>query len=251
MEEEIWVDIKGYEGLYQVSNQGRVRSLDREVKHSKGGYKIERGKILKGIISGGGYIAVTLNKDGVPNQFKVHRLVAETFIPNTENKRCVDHIDTDKTNNKVENLRWVTDEENNNNELTKKHMSEARKIYYENNPDARKGENNPMYGKIGENNPNYGRKHTQETKDKISKARKGKYIGINNPNSLRLICEFPDGTQTNIMNRKEMSEYTGLSEPTISNIILNKDGYKPKYKKNYWLKGIKIIKVEESDINGK
>lgn len=103
--EEIWKDIKDYEGLYQVSNLGRVRSLPR-----KGTYKdihiLKLGKNHKG------YLQVKLSKDSVLKCKSIHRLVAEVFIPNPDNKPQVNHKDTNKENNCVNNLEWVTNLEN-------------------------------------------------------------------------------------------------------------------------------------------
>ncbi|WPH68848.1 HNH endonuclease [Enterococcus phage EF-M80] len=101
---EEWKDIEGYEGLYQVSNLGRV-------KRSKGKYmKSER--ILMLFINTPGYLQVMLCKNNKCKKFTVHRLVANAFIPNPENKPQVNHIDEDKTNNMVSNLEWVTAKEN-------------------------------------------------------------------------------------------------------------------------------------------
>lgn len=140
--EEIWVDIKGYEGLYQVSNLGRVKSLERTVKHSSGGDKIVKERILKGSCNNNGYVIISLNKNGNKKSFAIHNLVAKAFIPNEDNKPYVDHIDTNKTNNKVDNLRWVTEKENSNNELTRKHISKNRKgkgiLYGIDNPKSKK-----------------------------------------------------------------------------------------------------------------
>ena len=112
---EVWRDIEGYEGLYQVSNMGRVRSLDREVWNGNGWYT-KKGKIINGSIAKSeGYLRVTLVKDRKRTIKKIHRLTAEAFIPNPDNKPCVDHINTVRTDNRVENLRWVTHKENCNN----------------------------------------------------------------------------------------------------------------------------------------
>lgn len=100
---EIWKNIKGYEGLYQVSSEGRIKSL-----------KWNKERILKPGIDRGGYLLVTLCAGGKPKTLKVHRLVCQAFHKNHENKPCVNHIDEDKTNNAASNLEWSTYEENNN-----------------------------------------------------------------------------------------------------------------------------------------
>lgn len=104
--DEIWKDIEGYEGLYQVSNWGRVRSLHR--KHS---YCKSRDNILSNNLSPN-YYHVALCKDGKVIRRQVHRLVAENFIPNPNNYPQVNHIDENKTNNMVDNLEWVTARQN-------------------------------------------------------------------------------------------------------------------------------------------
>ena len=114
MEEEIWKPIKDYEGLYEVSNLGRVKSLNYR--------KTGKEKILKNMKNNNGYLVVGLTKNGKRKNYLIHRLVAEAFIPNTEGKPHIDHINTIKNDNSVENLRWVTNKENNNNPLTKKEI---------------------------------------------------------------------------------------------------------------------------------
>lgn len=109
---EIWKDIKDYEGLYQVSNLGRVKSVKKEIKYCNGKIVIYPEKILKGFISTSGYFAVDLYKNNTRKRFYVHRLVAEEFIENPLNKPEINHIDEDKLNNRVENLEWCTSSEN-------------------------------------------------------------------------------------------------------------------------------------------
>lgn len=101
--EEIWKDVKGYEGYYQISNLGNVMSL--KFNHA------DIRRLIKPF-DNGGYNMVCFNLNGVSKKFLVHRLVAEAFIPNHENKPCVNHIDGNKRNNSVENLEWVTKSEN-------------------------------------------------------------------------------------------------------------------------------------------
>ena len=117
--QEIWKDCIHYEGLYQVSNYGRVKSLERDTYALNG---TVNGHIKEHIVpqqdNGHGYQTVSLTKFGKTRKEYVHRLVAMAFIPNPENKPQVDHINTDKADNVVTNLRWVTQSENNKNELT-------------------------------------------------------------------------------------------------------------------------------------
>lgn len=104
---EQWKDIQGYEGLYQVSNKGRVRSIDRVIKHYPKDY-FQKGRVLKSALSKNGYPMVILVNHNERKTRNVHRLVAETFIVNPNNFPEVNHKDEDKTNNSVENLEWCT-----------------------------------------------------------------------------------------------------------------------------------------------
>ena len=102
LEGEIWRDIAGYEGHYQISNFGRVKS-----------FKNGKVKVRKPYIDKDGYLQIVLSKNGINKWSKIHRLVAEAFIPNLEQKPDIDHIFNNKLDNFVENLRWVTKSENN------------------------------------------------------------------------------------------------------------------------------------------
>lgn len=108
---EIWKDIKGYEGLYQISSFGNVKSLDRYIINKNGDKQYFPGKYLTQGISDS-YLKVTLSKNNKQRTFRVHILVARAFIPNPENKPEVNHIDGNKKNNKVNNLEWNTRSEN-------------------------------------------------------------------------------------------------------------------------------------------
>ena len=123
-----------YTGLYEVCN------IDGKVRNTK------TGRILKPIKNKHGYCVVSLYKDGQAQRLSVHRIVAEVFIPNSENKPYVNHINEDKTDNRVENLEWCTASENALHGTCQQRRGEAYKGY----------------------------KHTEETKRKISKACKGK-----------------------------------------------------------------------------
>lgn len=104
MKDEVWKDIPNYEGLYQVSNLGNVKSLNYKKKGIS--------KELKPVLYFGKYKSVSLFKNQIKKVFLVHRLVAITFIPNNEDKPFVNHKDGNKLNNIVENLEWVTNSEN-------------------------------------------------------------------------------------------------------------------------------------------
>jgi len=111
--EEIWKDVVGYEGYYKVSNMGNVKSIDRYVKHSITGLPTKRkGKTLKANINHG-YQEINLSKLGVIKDAKISRLVAIAFIPNPENKATVNHKNGIRNDDRVENLEWNTQQENN------------------------------------------------------------------------------------------------------------------------------------------
>lgn len=113
--EETWLDIKNYEGLYQVSDLGRVKNL-----------KFNR--IVKLYTQKTGYIYVCLCKDGKKTSFRVHRLVAETFIPNPDNLPCVNHKDENKENNIPENLEWCDMKYNTNYGTRNIRLSNTKKV---------------------------------------------------------------------------------------------------------------------------
>lgn len=107
---EVWRDAVGFEGLYKISNLGRVKSVEKEVNNN-GGLQHRKERILKTHRNTHGYMQVILSKNK-PYTRTIHRLVAEAFIPNKKNKPQINHIDGDKTNNYVKNLEWATRSEN-------------------------------------------------------------------------------------------------------------------------------------------
>lgn len=120
MDKEIWKPIKGYEGYYEISNYGRVKSVERYVQ--QGNYMRHVKESFKGISADKyGYPRVTLCKNRVSRSHLLHVLLAKAFIPNPECKPQVDHVNTNKGDYSLSNLRWVTPKENSNNPNTLEH----------------------------------------------------------------------------------------------------------------------------------
>ena len=117
MKNENWKEIAGYEGLYEVSDMGRVKSLNYK--------RTRKEKILKPKKSHGGYLNVNLCKDGHVKTVRIHRLVATSFIQNPNNLQTINHKDEVKTNNAVSNLEWMSQKDNNNYGTHNKRVSEA------------------------------------------------------------------------------------------------------------------------------
>ena len=109
---EIWKDVRNYEGFYQISNKGNVKSVQRKVVYSDGRVFNYPEKILKPSPDTKGYLGVGLNRNGTAKPKRVHRLVAEAFLNKPEGLMSVNHIDGVKTNNNLSNLEWVTYSEN-------------------------------------------------------------------------------------------------------------------------------------------
>ena len=111
---EIWKPIPGYETLYEVSTMGRVKSRDRLTKHPRNSNMTlpRKGRILKSELDKYGYPVVTLSKGAITKTWKVHRLVAMTFIPNPKGLPQIDHINNKRYDNRPENLRWCTTQQN-------------------------------------------------------------------------------------------------------------------------------------------
>lgn len=159
--EEIWKDIEGYEGLYQVSNLGRIKSLGRTIEKigpkGKVFYRTYPQKNLVCKKDTKGYYRTNLALNGINKTVKVHRIVAQAFIPNPENKSQVNHIDGNKENNNVSNLEWCNNQENQDHSWKtglrkrgREHWSYGKqpqgfKKYYE----THKGIRHPSYGKRG------------------------------------------------------------------------------------------------------
>ena len=224
--EEIWKDIYftenniiyDYRNLYQISNMGNIKKIKNKEK------------LLKPQNNGKEYIQIYLsNKNGYSRYFKIHRLVAHMFVDEYFDGAEVDHINTIKTDNRAENLRWVTRIENRNNPLTVEHFSESNS-----------GENHWNYGnnlsdeikqKISESHK--GKHLSGETKQKLSEANKGKNMGKNSSRSKRVAQYDLNGNLIKIWDySKDVSEYYGWNNRTFRNHL---DGrYSPKYKGFIW-----------------
>ena len=183
---EEWRDIKDYEGIYQVSNLGRVKSL-------VGSYGRIRTKILDQKPDAHGYKRVALYKNGNREEFKVHRLVAEAFIPNPNNLPCVNHKIDDfehRSDNRVENLEWCTYEYNNNYGSRNEKLSRAMK----------------------------GRPFTEEHKNNL-KGRRDSITLSKNPRARRVRC-ITTGKEFDCI--KEAAEFYGIERRSISSCCRGK-----------------------------
>lgn len=144
MKKEIWKDIEGFEGLYQISTYGRVKSLGRYVERIRCGKSEKSGKlwinekIMSPVTCGAGYLSVALCKNNKTTHKMIHRLVAIAFIPNPNNLSQVNHKDENKTNNHIDNLEWCTDLYNKHYGTGRQRQAESLKGVYINskNPNA-------------------------------------------------------------------------------------------------------------------
>ena len=109
---ELWKDIEGYEGLYQVSNTGKVKRVKHIDTKCRQGYRVFKERMLKPISNERGYLYVKLSKNNKEKTFKIHRLVAQAFISNPNNYPQVNHKDEVKTNNNITNLEWCDNKYN-------------------------------------------------------------------------------------------------------------------------------------------
>ena len=191
--EEIWKDIKGYEGLYQVSNLGRVKVLPRIRRSKSGSVYYSKEKLLKLQKDFDGYYRVGLHKDGNQQDFRINRLVGVMFIPNPNNLPIVHHKDNDKTNNCVNNLEWVSVSQNT------KHAVNTNRLVYDNN-------RLKTISKLGVEKTRKPVKCVNTEKIYFSISECALDIGVNNDALVRHIvrCECIDGQLYTFVNIKDI-----------------------------------------------
>ena len=188
---EEWKDIEGYEGYYQISSHGRVRSVNRYVRHPSGKQAQKRGRIFRNGWKNKSLIA-GLTKEGKSRGFLIYRLVAKAFIPNPDNKPEVNHIDGNRMNNHISNLEWSTRSEN------EKHAYDTG-LYI-----SRKGNEHPM-SKLSETDINRMKNLLSEGKSKkdISKVFNVSYSHV---------CKIFKGTTW-----KHLPESEYINKATLTN----------------------------------
>lgn len=153
-EQEIWKDVIGHEGFYQVSSVGNIKALERLVKNKSGGFHLKKSMPMKLSDDKDGYKIIIFNNNGITKRTSVHRVMAFAFIPNPENKTSVNHINGIKWDNRLSNLEWCTISENGI------HAHRVLKIKH------------PAKGKFGSDNPS-ARGIIQYSKDMVELNRFG------------------------------------------------------------------------------
>ena len=184
---EIWKDVAGYEGLYQVSNLGNVKTLERFYYSGRNHTirKVQKSMLLKQQTNKDGYRTVGLTKDGKQKYTLVHRIVAQAFIINDdpENKTLINHKDEVKTNNVVDNLEWCTPKYNNNYGTARERGIKTRKSRY-----------------TKEKHPLYGKQHKEESKKKMSERKNKPVICITTGEIFKSVKEASEKTGVNLSN---------------------------------------------------
>lgn len=194
---EIWKDIIGFEGLYMVSNLGRIKSNERYINARNGSQRLSKEKVLKEIKDKLGYCRVGLHNNREFNSYTVHRLVAKAFIDNPENKNQINHKNGNPSDNRVDNLEWCTAKENMKHAfsvLKRKVSGAAAGVGWH---ESKKGKNHYRYGLAW---PHFN-------------------TGANHPNSKKVKCSTLDIEFCSI---SEAADKLGLSIGQVSTVLLGK-----------------------------
>lgn len=172
-----WRDIPGYEGYYQVSNLGDVRSVTREIVRNDGVTQVRRGRSVPAKLNDDGYLIVRLSRDAKRKQFPVHSLVAVAFVPGRFDGAEVNHKDCNRVNNVPENLEWVTHADNIRHTIAcGNHITQNRSM-------------------AGESNPNFGNKSLSKkyAEDRDLARIKQSRPGVSNGRSIPVRMTMPSG----------------------------------------------------------
>lgn len=231
---EEWRSVSGYEGLYEISNCGRIKSLERKVQNTPKSFMTKKEHILVPYTNGLGYKMIVLRKDGNAKKFFLHRLVAMSFIPNEEGKKEIDHKDGNPSNNNAENLQWATRKENMNNPITRKRTSDSKKGKKA-SESARRSYSNSMKKRWAE-----GKMKGVITEESIKKMKETKrknralYSGENSPVAKKIVQMSLNGEIINVfVSQRDAAEKLGLSYKAINlccrGKIKTSGGFKWKY----------------------
>ena len=226
--EELWKAIDEYEGYYEVSNFGRVRSLDRVVIDTLGRSHHRKGKVKAQTLNTDGYLTVNLSKDGSDKRVRVHILVGKAFVDGYFDGAEINHIDCDRTNNHFSNLEWISHSNNVQYSIDMGNHVSVSANYF------------------GENNPNYGNHKLSEiyANDKeLSKLKQGRK-GKQNGKAVPIVMTFSCGEQLSFDYIGECAEYlikNSIPRAKSVNAVRNGIEKSIKYNKDYY--GLRFEKV--------
>lgn len=219
--EEIWKDVKGYEESYEISNTGKLRSKDRAILKSNGVIQYRNGILISLNLNSDGYLQGKLCKDGKMKTIRIHRLVAEHFLPNPNNLPEVNHKDYDRTNNNVDNLEWSSHKEN---------IQHSAKVgHYKHYGSKNSNYKNTTLKEFYKNNP--------EEKKKLARP------GGTNGRAKQINLIFPNKSEKIFSCIKDCAEYCNSTIPEFQNFSRNtvigyisKSANNKTYIKNYLFK---------------
>lgn len=204
---EEWRSVVGYEGYYEVSSFGGVRSVEREIVKSNGVVQVRHAQVKKTHLNDDGYVTVKLSKDGDDKRVFVHRIVYEAFAGAIPDGYEINHIDFDRTNNNIENLEVVS------------HTENIRYTYLAGRHYVTKTD------LTGQNNPNYGNRKLSEVyraNPELSRIKQGR-PGLQNGRCQKIVAEFPDGSEVEYGCIKQCAQDlidSGISKGTATDVYV-------------------------------